>query len=232
MKEFYDYYEILGIPEDADEETIKKAFRELAKKYHPDLPEGDAEKFKKINEAYSVLSNKEKRREYDLRRKFYNIPKTNKKYKYSRNNSYDDNKNSPNKIIYYLKTINRYPYGEFLFKVLLFFPLLATLLSIILFTNNEDHPFIRKIIEIGGLLVKASFSLFFLFFMLAIILGISASIIEKLTKRDILKIFETTIENILSILAIVPFLIMLIVVPVFLIFSSIIWIFFISKGGV
>lgn len=64
-----DYYEILGVPEGADEETIKKAFRELAKKYHPDRG-GDAEKFKKIVEAYRVLSDKNLRKEYDQRRKF------------------------------------------------------------------------------------------------------------------------------------------------------------------
>ncbi len=65
-----DYYAILGVPEDADDETIKKAFRELAKKYHPDRPGGDAEKFKKIVEAYRVLSDKKLRAEYDQRRKF------------------------------------------------------------------------------------------------------------------------------------------------------------------
>ncbi|GIW67213.1 MAG: hypothetical protein KatS3mg096_081 [Candidatus Parcubacteria bacterium] len=64
-----DYYQILGVPENADEETIKKAFRELAKKYHPDRG-GDAEKFKKIIEAYRVLSDKKLRAEYDQRRKW------------------------------------------------------------------------------------------------------------------------------------------------------------------
>jgi len=64
-----DYYQILGVPENADEETIKKAFRELAKKYHPDRG-GDAEKFKKIVEAYRVLSDKKLREEYDQKRKW------------------------------------------------------------------------------------------------------------------------------------------------------------------
>ena len=64
-----DYYQILGVPENADEETIKKAFRELAKKYHPDRG-GDAEKFKKIVEAYRVLSDKNLKREYDQKRKW------------------------------------------------------------------------------------------------------------------------------------------------------------------
>jgi curved DNA-binding protein CbpA len=64
-----DYYQILGVPEDADEETIKKAFRELAKKYHPDRG-GDPERFKKIVEAYRVLSDKKLRAEYDRKRKW------------------------------------------------------------------------------------------------------------------------------------------------------------------
>ena len=59
-----DYYEILGVSRDASPEEIKKAFYKLAHKYHPDKG-GDAEKFKEINEAYHVLSNKEKREQYN-----------------------------------------------------------------------------------------------------------------------------------------------------------------------
>ena len=58
------YYKILGINKGASEEEIKKAFRRLAHKYHPDKG-GDEKKFKEINEAYQVLSNKEKRQQYD-----------------------------------------------------------------------------------------------------------------------------------------------------------------------
>ncbi len=60
-----DYYNTLGIDKKADKEQIKKAFRTLAHKYHPDKKGGDAEKFKEINEAYSILSDDRKRSEYD-----------------------------------------------------------------------------------------------------------------------------------------------------------------------
>jgi len=60
-----DYYKILGVERGASEEEIKKAYRKLAHKYHPDKPEGDEEKFKEINEAYQILGNKEKRSQYD-----------------------------------------------------------------------------------------------------------------------------------------------------------------------
>ena len=66
--EYKDYYKILGIDKKASDAEIKKAFRTLAKKYHPDLHQGDKaneEKFKEINEAYEVLSDKEKRQKYD-----------------------------------------------------------------------------------------------------------------------------------------------------------------------
>ncbi|MBN2123736.1 MAG: DnaJ domain-containing protein [Deltaproteobacteria bacterium] len=65
-----DYYTILGIARDADEEEIKKSYRRLALRYHPDTNEGDPEReelFKEINEAYSVLGDREKRRRYDAR---------------------------------------------------------------------------------------------------------------------------------------------------------------------
>ena len=63
-----DYYEVLGVGRDADDAAIKKAYRVLAKKYHPDMNPGDAEaekKFKEASEAYAVLSDPEKRRQYD-----------------------------------------------------------------------------------------------------------------------------------------------------------------------
>lgn len=65
---YKDYYEILGVSKNADEKEIKSAYRKLAKKYHPDLHQGDeaaAEKFKEVSEAYEVLSDKDKRKKYD-----------------------------------------------------------------------------------------------------------------------------------------------------------------------
>lgn len=63
-----DYYEVLGVDKSADESTIKKAYRQLAKKYHPDMNPGDKEaeaKFKEVNEAYDVLSDPDKKAKYD-----------------------------------------------------------------------------------------------------------------------------------------------------------------------
>ena len=68
MADKRDYYEVLGLSKDADEAAIKKAYRTLAKKYHPDMHPGDSEaeaRFKEVNEAYAVLSDPEKRGQYD-----------------------------------------------------------------------------------------------------------------------------------------------------------------------
>lgn len=60
-----DYYKILGVEKNASADDLKKAFRGLAHKHHPDKPGGDAEKFKEINEAYQVLGDADKRAKYD-----------------------------------------------------------------------------------------------------------------------------------------------------------------------
>ena len=64
---YQDYYQILGVQRDADKSDIKKAYRKLARRYHPDVnSEADAEeKFKEVNEAYEVLKDSEKRKAYD-----------------------------------------------------------------------------------------------------------------------------------------------------------------------
>ena len=63
-----DYYEVLGIDRNADDASIKKAYRKMAKKYHPDMNKDNPaaeEKFKEVTEAYNVLSDKEKKKLYD-----------------------------------------------------------------------------------------------------------------------------------------------------------------------
>ena len=64
---YTDYYEVLGVPRDADQDTIRRAYRKLARKYHPDLnSDSDAEeRFKELGEAYEVLSDTDKRERYD-----------------------------------------------------------------------------------------------------------------------------------------------------------------------
>ena len=73
MADKRDYYEVLGIDKSADDDKIKKAYRQMAKKYHPDMNPGDAEaeaKFKEVNEAYAVLSDADKKEQYDRAREF------------------------------------------------------------------------------------------------------------------------------------------------------------------
>ena len=68
MADKRDYYEVLGVSKTATDAEIKKAFRVLAKKYHPDMNPGDKEaeaKFKEAQEAYAVLSDAEKRKQYE-----------------------------------------------------------------------------------------------------------------------------------------------------------------------
>ncbi|MDP2577202.1 MAG: molecular chaperone DnaJ [Gemmatimonadota bacterium] len=68
-----DYYQALGLPEDASSAAVKKAYRKLAKQYHPDANRNDpnaGERFKEVSEAYAVLSDQEKRKQYDRMRRF------------------------------------------------------------------------------------------------------------------------------------------------------------------
>lgn len=74
--EYKDYYKILGVEKSVSDAELKKAYRKLAKKYHPDVNQNDevaANKFKEINEAYEVLSDKDKRKQYDMFGSNYNF---------------------------------------------------------------------------------------------------------------------------------------------------------------
>ena len=88
-----DYYRILEIKEDADFSDIKKKYRNLAIKYHPDKNPGDDEavkKFREITEAYEILGDEKKRKEYDHKRKSKNGQENNKNLK-NKNNFSDNN---------------------------------------------------------------------------------------------------------------------------------------------
>lgn len=71
-----DFYEILGVPETASQDEIKKAYRKLSLKLHPDKNNGNTEKFQELNEAYSTLSDEKSKKHYDMERKFVegNVP--------------------------------------------------------------------------------------------------------------------------------------------------------------
>ena len=62
------HYDILGLPETATHEEIKKTYRKLSLQYHPDRPGGDQTKYQKINEAYEILGDEQKKQEYDMMR--------------------------------------------------------------------------------------------------------------------------------------------------------------------
>jgi curved DNA-binding protein len=86
------YYEILGVASNATPEEIKQSFRRLARRYHPDLNQGDKqaeEKFKQINEAYDILSDEMKRRQYNSQ--FFAQKRKLVRNNQTRNNGFDLN---------------------------------------------------------------------------------------------------------------------------------------------
>jgi curved DNA-binding protein len=92
---FKDYYKILGVENNSTEDDIKKAYRKLAKKWHPDKNPGiksAEEKFKEISEAYDVLSNVEKRKKFD---EFINLSNERRTYTYSNASDFDKSSNEP-----------------------------------------------------------------------------------------------------------------------------------------
>lgn len=94
-----DYYKILEISEFSTQEEIKKAYRKLARKWHPDIAGGSADvisRFKDINEAYEFLSNNIKRADYDRARKFYNYANENREEKTSEDKTAAKNTTKPN----------------------------------------------------------------------------------------------------------------------------------------
>ena len=100
-----DYYNILGVSEDCTLQELKSAYRKLARKWHPDIAGNTyITKFKEINEAYEILSNKEKKTEYDKLKKYYNYSsspnktkQTNKNVNVSPENTKKNNENSNKK---------------------------------------------------------------------------------------------------------------------------------------
>ncbi|NJL06344.1 MAG: DnaJ domain-containing protein, partial [Chloroflexaceae bacterium] len=74
MQNFRNYYEILGVTQDTTVEQLKKSYRQLARRYHPDLNPGDKaaeETFKAISEAYEILSDEDKRFQYDQYKRYW-----------------------------------------------------------------------------------------------------------------------------------------------------------------
>lgn len=106
-----DYYKTLGLPNKATASEIKKSFYQLAKKYHPDVAKGQEEKFKEINEAYEILGDENKRKEYDeMKRISTSEANDNNAYQQYQqkspqgnynNNDNSDNNNKEQKYYYY-----------------------------------------------------------------------------------------------------------------------------------
>ena len=136
------YYEILEVSKDATQDEIKKAYKKLAKKFHPDINKesGAEEKFKKINEAYEVLSDETKRKEYDQK-----LNSSNNSYSYTScanvGNNQKDKCEFCQKNTYYVYSMN-----QKIIMFILFFGSIPIWLIYMILAKKKTCIFCKKII--------------------------------------------------------------------------------------
>ena len=181
---FENYYQILGLPDFASIEEVKKAFRKLAKKYHPDKG-GDPEKFKKILEAYSILSDKEKKEQFDQYLLF------NSKNKINQDETIYGNIN-----IISLKEEPLFIKIEKIFYALVFFflPLFITILFFLI--KNKTISLEALVLSFFFGLIVTTWNFYIAFFLLFIYNEVS----EKFFKKYLRNVYNAKLMLIVSIL--------------------------------
>ena len=136
------YYEILEVSKDATQDEIKKAYKKLAKKFHPDINKesGAEEKFKKINEAYEVLSDETERKEYDQK-----LNSSNNSYSYTSCDNVGNNQKDKcefcQKNTYYVYSMN-----QKIIMFILFFGSIPIWLIYMILAKKKTCIFCKKII--------------------------------------------------------------------------------------